>query len=72
MTKQELLQLINSEWEKTIEDTKKENETLFGVKDEELPTNPEWKNWILGITEGINRSYGSLYRKINNEIKDDE
>ena len=72
MTKTELLNFIDSEWKKAIKDIDKENDNLFGVKDGNLPTNPEWKGWMLGIVEGIHRAYGSLYRKVNKEIKDDE
>ena len=67
MTKTELLKFIDSEWEKAVKDTAKECEDLFGVKDGNLPTNPEWKGWMLGIIEGIHRAYGNLYRKVDKE-----
>jgi hypothetical protein len=72
MTKTELLKLIDTEWEKAVKDTAQECDNLFGTKDGNLPTNPEWKGWSLGIMEGIHRAYSSLYRKVNTEVLEDE
>ena len=68
MNKTELLKLIDSEWEKKVHELEKEFYDLFGVKNGALPENPEWKGWVLGLTEGIHRAYGDLYRKINNDM----
>lgn len=72
MTKTELLKLIDSEWEQMVQDVDKECTELFGVKDGNLPKNPEWKGWMLGITEGVHRAFGNLYRKLNDELPNDE
>lgn len=69
MNKEELLKLINDQWETVMKETTTECDNLFHVKDGNLPKNPEWKGWMLGITEGINRSFGSLYRKVNTEME---
>ena len=68
MNKTELLKLIDSEWKMKFQELEKEFYDLFGVKDGDLPENPEWKGWVLGITEGISRAYGDLYYKINNDM----
>lgn len=64
MNKTELLTFIDKQWAATIQYTIKECCKLFDITNEELPTNPEHKGWMLGITEGINRAYSNLYRKI--------
>lgn len=68
MTKTEILNLIDTKWKQKQEELDKEFYDLFGVKDGNLPTNPEWKGWMLGIQEGVNRVFGELYYNINNDI----